>query len=264
MARSLAAFVLMVVGATLGVAMANAACPADADTAHWIDGGGACLTMSVAGDKTAGPSPRLVVLIHGDVSEGGPATYLYPLAQSVAKPGVVVVALLRPGYSDADGRASQGSHNNRRDNYTTQNITIVGKAIAALKARYRARRVVVMGHSGGAAITGVLIGRQPGLIDAAVLVSCPCDVPAWRAERKAGLWPNSLSPHMFTTTVPKSTVVVTVTGADDDNTRPALVEAYVRALAERGIKARADVVAGAAHGSKPLLRAVEAAIQRLL
>jgi hypothetical protein len=133
MARSLTAFVLMVMGATLGVAVANAACPADADPAQWIDGGGACLTMSVAGDKTAGPSPRLVVLIHGDESEGGPATYLYPLAQSVAKPGVVAVALLRPGYSDADGRTSHGSHNNRRDNYTIQNVTIVGKAIAALK-----------------------------------------------------------------------------------------------------------------------------------
>jgi protein-S-isoprenylcysteine O-methyltransferase Ste14 len=36
--------------------------------------------------------------------------------------------------------------------------------------------VVVAGHSGGAAIAANILGRRPALIDAALVVSCPCDV----------------------------------------------------------------------------------------
>jgi predicted esterase len=40
--------------------------------------------------------------------------------------------------------------------------------------------VILAGHSGGAAITVNLIGLFPLLIDHAFIVSCPCDVNAWR------------------------------------------------------------------------------------
>jgi pimeloyl-ACP methyl ester carboxylesterase len=259
-------FLALGLALVFGSTTADAACPADADPAQWIEGGGTCLVVSVAGAKDAGSSSTLVVLVHGDGSDGGPTDYLYPFARSIAgiKPRVVAAALLRPGYSDKEGRTSQGSHHNRRDSYTAQNVTAVGKAIAALKARYKATRVVAVGHSGGAAITGVLIGRQPGLIDAAVLVSCPCDIARWRSENNRGAWPNSLSPQTFTATVPKSTTVVAITGADDTNTRPDLAKAYVSALAARGVRADARTVPGAGHGFGSLAPAVAAAIRDLL
>jgi pimeloyl-ACP methyl ester carboxylesterase len=50
----------------------------------------------------------------------------------------------------------------------------------ALKRRYHAGTVVVVGHSGGAAIAANMLGRHPALIDAALVVSCPCDVEKWR------------------------------------------------------------------------------------
>jgi predicted esterase len=262
----LSGFLALGLALVFGSTTANAACPAGADPAHWIEGGGTCLVVSVAEAKGAGPSPTLVVLVHGDASDGGPADYLAPFARSIAgiKPGIVAAALLRPGFSDQEGRTSQGSHHNRRDSYTAQNVTAVGNAIAALKARYKARRVVAMGHSGGAAITGALIGRQPGLIDAAVLVSCPCDIARWRSERNRGAWPNSLSPQTFTATVPKTTTVVAITGTDDTNTRPDLAKAYVGALAARGVRAGARTVQGAGHGFGSLAPAVVAAIRELL
>jgi hypothetical protein len=40
--------------------------------------------------------------------------------------------------------------------------------------------VVVVGHSGGAAISANMLGRHPALLDAALVVSCPCDVEKWR------------------------------------------------------------------------------------
>jgi pimeloyl-ACP methyl ester carboxylesterase len=39
---------------------------------------------------------------------------------------------------------------------------------------------VLAGHSGGAPITGDLLGRLPSAVDGALLVSCPCDLAAWR------------------------------------------------------------------------------------
>jgi pimeloyl-ACP methyl ester carboxylesterase len=165
MARFLGALGFVVASAFFGATAAEAACPSNADPASWIDAGGTCLAISAAGSPTADSPSTLVLLIHGDASDGGHADYLYPFAQSLAEPGVVAVALLRPGYSDARGRTSEGSNDNRRDNYTAATVTIVGKAVVALRERYKVQRVVVMGHSGGAAITGVLIGRQPGLVE---------------------------------------------------------------------------------------------------
>jgi pimeloyl-ACP methyl ester carboxylesterase len=242
---------------------ALAACPVGADPAKWVDGGGTCLALSVAGTEAAGSKPTLVVLIHGDVSAGGPANYMYPLAQSLKKPGIVVAALLRPGYADDTGATSQGSHYGRRDSYTPVNVTAVGQAVAKLRARYDASRVVVVGHSGGAAITGVLAGRQPGLFNAAVLVSCPCDIASWRRDRNRGAWPNSLSPHAFVAGVPKSTSIIAITGGSDDRTPPSLARNYVAALTARGINARAEVVPGASHAFRSLEPAVTAAVRKL-
>ena len=69
-------------------------------------------------------------------------------------------------------------------------IDAVRDAIAALRKEYEAGSVVVVGHSGGAAIAADLLGRWPGEADAALLVSCPCNVWAWRTHMmKSYLWP---------------------------------------------------------------------------
>jgi pimeloyl-ACP methyl ester carboxylesterase len=61
------------------------------------------------------------------------------------------------------------------DNWNATNTDAIANAIGALKRRYHARKVVVVGHSGGAAIAANILGRHPELIDAALLVSCPYD-----------------------------------------------------------------------------------------
>lgn len=257
-------------GMALGVLIASAAptlakCPANADVEQWVDGGALCLAMATAGTKDAGPSPTLVVLLHGDTSSGGPADYLVPFARSLARKGVVTVSLLRPGYEDRTGRKSEGSHNGRRDSYTAQNVDAVGTAIQTLKTRLRAGRVIAMGHSGGAAIIGVLAGRRPGLIDAAVLVACPCDIPSWRVERGRGEWRQSLSPHSYAAKVPKQTTVVAITGSEDDNTSPRLARSYISSLTGHGGAARFEAAPGAGHRfNGPLAASAKVALEALL
>ena len=87
--------------AALLPAAAVAACPPGTPIAEYVPGGGLCLAAATYGASTAGASPALVVVLHGDVSSGGPADYHFWTARNLAGPGVVSVALLRPGYSDS-------------------------------------------------------------------------------------------------------------------------------------------------------------------
>lgn len=249
---------------TAGASAAYADCPPRATPASHVFGGGLCLAANTFGLAQAGPAPVLVVVVHGDISDGGRATYHAAFAESIARPGVVAVALMRPGYADVEGRASEGSTLGRGDNYTAEAVGAVGSAIDALRKHYRARRVIYVGHSGGAAIGGVLIGRRPRLIDAALLISCPCDIAVWLHARGRPPWRRSLSPADFVHRVAPSTAVVALTGADDDNTDPAVARDYVGRLLRRGVRARFILAAGAGHGFSSLREPATAALNAML
>jgi pimeloyl-ACP methyl ester carboxylesterase len=210
-----------------------------------------CLVYRLYRSAVIQSNPNLVIVLHGDVSSGGPANYHRKIAESIARDSragnLVVAALVRPGYEDADGGKSSGSHNNRSDHYTAENIDEVAAVVGKLRDRFQAISVALLGHSGGAALSGVIIGRHPILAGGAVLVSCPCNVPAWRAARRARPWSRSESPHWWVDKVGVKTQVIALTGSRDDNTAPALGQDYVQALVKRGIKARFELIADADH-----------------
>jgi pimeloyl-ACP methyl ester carboxylesterase len=214
------------------------------DTARWAGQPGRCLAMTSHG---AARGEVLVVVLHGDLSGGAPAQYHRALADRIARtlPGSAVFALVRPGYPDGEGRTSDGDLNARSDHYTAANMAIVAGAIAALKQRTGARRVVAVGHSGGAATTANILALHPGTVDAAALVACPCALTAWRIGRRP--WSNSVDPYSGTGRGPTGTKVAAFTGARDDNTRSALASDYVGQLARRGLPARFTEVPGAGH-----------------
>ena len=245
-------------------AHAYASCPKDADQTRWIDGGNLCLAMRLAGRVDSGKAKKLVVLIHGDVSAGGPADYMYKRAVALGNDETIAVALIRPGYEDSRGNISQGSHNNRRDHYTAANIDAIADAIRRLKERYGVTRTIIMGHSGGAAISGVMLGRHSGIADGAVLVSCPCNIPEWRQQWGKNLWQNSLSPHAFVDGIPSASTIIAITGNKDGNTSPDLGISYVNILRKRGIAASFLNVEEGEHGFGKLWPAARDAVKRLL
>lgn len=243
---------------TQGGADAGPPC-AERPIADWVEGAGVCLSLATFGAKATGSQPDLVVVLHGDVSRGGAADYHVPIAQEIAeRSGVIAVALVRPGYPDGRGGSSGGSHNSRRDHYTDTNNRIVGEAIAALKRAYAPRRTVILAHSGGAAQAGVALGRFPDLADAALLVSCPCDVPRWRRMRNRSAWTQSQSPHSFIDQVAAGATVIAMTGANDGNTDFSLAVDYAAALSARGVAAQAIEVPGESHGFTGLWPSVRA------
>lgn len=230
-----------------------------------VTGVSQCLLMRRYGP--AEPS-AMVVWLHGDVSSGGPANYHFALAQKTAEnlsaSNVLSVALVRPGYPDGTGASSSVSflHGGRFDHYTQENIAEVGAAIEKLRLKFKPNSVILVGHSGGAATAAVLLGMKPQLADAAVLVSCPCDLVSWRSGRRE--WSRSENPTRWAEKIAPSTRVIAFTGTKDDNTLPNLASTYIDLLRSRGIDATFHAIEGATHNSAPRSPEVFDAIAKLL
>lgn len=240
---------------------------ANADDQTRVTGVSQCLLTRHFGPLAA---ENLLVWLHGDVSSGGAANYHFSVAEgttgTLAGQNVQSVALVRPGYPDGSGDSSSvdASHAGRSDHYTRENIAEVAAAVRRLKERYQAKRVTVVGHSGGAATAAIMLGMEPGLVDNAVLVACPCDLAAWRASRRGKEWSRSENPAMWTENVSAAARVVALTGSRDDNTAPDLARRYVDALRSRKVDARFVEVAGASHNDAFRSAEVTRAISELL
>jgi len=66
------------------------------------------------------------------------------------------------------------------DNYTPERLDQLAAAIKEAQVRYHARETVLVGRSGGAASSALLMARRPDLAPHALLVSYPCDLGRWR------------------------------------------------------------------------------------
>jgi predicted esterase len=258
----LALFAVMLIAACQTTAAKKEACVADNLT--WVRGGEDCLAIKTFGhDKGA---TTLVVFIHGDGSGGGASDYLFGQALRYGKNGTVAVGLIRPGYYDSLGNTSTGqSYRENGDGYRAGVVDAVALAVTSLKEYHGVQRVVLVGHSGGAAISGIILGRYPGLADAAVLAACPCNVPDWRVMRRGtNTWTLSQSPHEFADAIPATTRVIAVTGSRDSNTQPVIARDYIESLRRRGLDATYVDAPGTSHNTVTRTDEFYAAIDDLL
>jgi pimeloyl-ACP methyl ester carboxylesterase len=230
-----------------------------------VSGTSECLIMQRYGP--AEPE-TMIVWLHGNVSTGGPANSHFKIAAKaaadLAAEKVLAVALVRPGYPDGTGAYSSGSDNGRADNWQQATIAEIGTAIERLRERYKPRKVLIVGHSGGAAIVAVLMGMKPELAQAALLVACPCDMMAWRLGRRGLPWASE-DPLRWVERVDIAARIVALTGSRDDTTSPELARTYVARLAARGIDASFELVPEAGHIDilrSPALTEATAAIVR--
>jgi poly(3-hydroxybutyrate) depolymerase len=232
-----------------GAALAQG-CP-QADGVSRIDGQTECLAIQTTVQTTKlgnNQKPRnLLVYLHGDSSRGGLFDRHFRYFKPFVSQDTVFVGMIRPGYADAKKNASSGDTMGGGDNYTAHNIDAVANALQALKTKYSARRLVVVGYSGGAATAGVILGRHPELIDNAVLIACPCDLDIRRQGWANNVVRRSISPHEVADKVFKTAQVTAITGDTDVNTTPAQVTGYIATLKARGVKARYMEVPKATH-----------------
>lgn len=196
--------------------------------------------------------PVLLVVLHGDLA----TDYAYSFASRAAeRRDVIAAAILRPGYSDSQGDVSEGIKGlTTGDNYNMTNTDAVAAAIMALRRKFHARKVVLAGHSGGAAISANILGRHPDIVDAALLVSCPCDVSAWRAHmfektHYTGFEGtiDTLSPIDLVAHLSDQAEVTLLVGSNDDVAPPSISKSYLAAGAQLRKHIELKVIPGAVH-----------------
>jgi len=199
--------------------------------------------------------PILVIVVHGD-SPDGPPTYQYRFAERAAAAisDAVVAAVLRPGYSDGDDSSDGMRGFTTGDNYTPEVVKAVAAVLSELRDRYHPRRVILVGHLGGAAIVGDLLGQQGTAVDGALLVSCPCDLTEWRKHMQSvkggAIWERpvrSLSPLALVDNVPESVKIWLLVGSDDQIAPSALTLAYAEALQNRHVTVNVTIAPGLGH-----------------
>lgn len=261
MLRAIAALLAFQIAAFCWIGVAAGAdddC-APADNLTYVPGGGECFAIqtylpatgaaSQSANSATESGTTLVVVLHGDLSRGGPADYIFPVAEHAADHGAVGVAMMRPGYSGG-GRTSTGTASRRERRpqiYTADEMDGIAAAVQALKLHHAAETVVMIGHSGGAVMAGVILGRHPGLVRRALLISCPCDIPTWRRMRNRNPLPNAENPIDYVEKIQAGTVIRLLTGTKDTNTRPTLAADYAAKAAATGLDAIAAEIPGAGH-----------------
>lgn len=252
--RHLVWVLCLVAGVFSGASQTLAAPCTSPDNVTSVSGAEHCLAIKTYMPDVA--AKALVIVLHGDLSRGGPADYIFKLARRATEFGAVGVAMMRPGYT-GDGRKSSGvatRNQSRSDMYRGAEIDSIAAAVGALKKHHAATREVIAGHSGGAAIAGVMIGRSAPLVDSVLLISCPCDVPRWREERGRKPFENAESPIRYLSSVPKTAAIYALTGDGDRNTFPRLGRDYIAAAKALGLSASFVEVPDAGHGFGRLSR----------
>lgn len=229
------------------------------------EAGGAAVIVGRNGDRVAGrvyivgtpsSSSPLVVVLHGDAPYVNPG-YQYSFASHLADavPGTRIAALLRPGYADPYGDKSDGDRGFAiGENYTRQSIDRLASAIHVLKSQWHAPDVILVGHSGGAALAADIAALNPGLVKHAFLVSCPCDVPDFRRHMARLQWSplwlvpvESISPMQSLDQMTKSTTITAISGSDDPIALPQYAQSYVSKAKAIGIPAEIVIVPNKGH-----------------
>jgi dienelactone hydrolase len=206
--------------------------------------------------EPARPSASLlVVYLHGDnggridlKNDRGTAAGLADTLKAVT------ISIQRPGYVSDLGTSDGFSGGAGDDDYTAANVELLADVLRNLRSLNPGKKILLVGHSGGSAITALLASRFPGSADAYLLAGCPCDIAPWRVWRnssanRSGTWSRSLSPQDELVKMPPETLIGIVVGNRDENTLPKFSEAYARALQARGVKTRVTYAMGATHAS---------------
>lgn len=212
-----------------------------------------CVVVQIFAPAAA-QSRVLAVFLHGDshglVEMPVDSGTALALSQQL---NITTLTLQRPGYRSRLG-VLDGAASAQDDDYTPGNLAILAAALAQLRTLNPGKKILLIGHAGGAAMAALLASRFPGSADAYLLAACPCDVPKWRQWRQtsagsAGSWTHSLSPQAEVGQIKAGARIRLVVGSNDDNTLAKFSEAYAASLQAQGVTTRLTTAMGATHVS---------------
>ena len=211
---------------------------------HACEGGDCAGTLAYQAYGSSEKPKAIVVFMHGAVSKGGPADYMYRSARSFAEshPDIVAIALLGPGYYDRHGKRSDGWDAQRRLADDTDPLI---EALKALSVKYQTKKIFVLGHSKGAMNMGGILGKEPGLISGAVLIAGIYDIDAIATSRNRSQ--NGISGIKLVSKIDKNTKIVLVHGDADHQVPIRQSEAFNQKAQEQGLSSQLIVLQGEGH-----------------
>lgn len=195
----------------------------------WVEASSKCIKISKYNSKQN--PPVMAIFLHGDYWVSG-VGYMNKIAEHHATGDIMTVALIRPGYFDEQGNFSDGKMNGAFDHYSLENVNVLSEAISNLKKKFGPQNIVLIGHSGGAAMSALIANHSPLLINGIFLFACPCDVKRWQPS-----WKRSLSPIENIEGIKHDAKIRAYVGALDDNTYPELSRDYIKLCRNKGLDA---------------------------
>jgi predicted esterase len=239
-----------------------------ADNLNWVIGKDECLKIITLNKGESVSPDTLVVYLHGDGARGGrPSDYLKRGASRINKNNVAHIILMRPGYYDSTRHSSTGiSHRKSRrgTNYNSHNVEEIALAIKKLKDYHKSNKVIIVGHSGGAAIAALILGRHPEIANGAILAACPCNVDKWVQMVGKNSGKGALSPHNYVENIGPKVTIIALTGTEDKNTFPVLAVEYIEKLKKNNVNATFIGVEGETHNGVTRSRQFYDAINQIL
>jgi predicted esterase len=241
-------FIIILIAANKGQGQTLSNNCSKTDSLQWVSTSLGCLHFYAFQSDSISIHPNLIIVLHGDAPFNNPG-YQYAMAKHVAakNKNTIAIGLLRPGYTDDGGNTSDGTKGlTTGDNYTQENINAIAQAIEHFKMMYHPESTILVGHSGGAALTANITALKPGLVDKAVIVSCPCNLNSWRnymsqQQPYVSAWKDSvssISPITVVNKISKSTEVIVITGEKDDVAPTDLSTEFYNALKNEGINSK--------------------------
>ncbi|WP_103221211.1 alpha/beta hydrolase [Roseibium marinum] len=227
------------------VALAASSSKCEIETAQAYTSPAGCTAykeIKSSSDLSDADVKRAIIMLHGDMSRSdGEGDYMFQLAMDYADrfdaagiKNYVFVVPIRRGYGDGNGNRSSGKRL-KRDGYRKPVVDQEQAFLAEQRERFSNAKVTIVGHSGGAAIAGVIAGRAPSIADSFVLVGTPWNIQFWRRTyRKNSSWPKSLSPHNFIEGTSTEQAFYIVAGLQDTSTPSELAKLQAKALEKIG------------------------------
>ena len=200
---------------------------------------------------------KLVLFLEGDYRGKNPNKVKshYPMKKVIEdeKENINFFYLARTGHKYSGRKRSVGKRTNSQMSGEWNGVykkswdarRLTGAAIKKLKEYYQPDELIVMGHSGGAQETSILIGRMPGLIDKAILSGCPC-MEGFPDKNNPWESPTNQIAHID----PKTKITI-ITGKSDRETPTKESIEYAKRAKEQGLDVQLHVVKGA-HEFKQL------------
>lgn len=201
-----------------------------------------CEVESIFLTGAANLAAPIVIVLHGDAPfVNRPDQYAFASNLADAAPGTRVFTVFRPESADAN-EAELGVERAIafRDNYRLELVDDMARAIESLRARWNAPGVILVGDGGGAAVAAYVAALHPDLVQSAVLILCPCDIPALTLHRTL-FAVQSLSPLQALDQMNKGTKV-TVIADMNDSLMKEVASSYVARANALGISASSVLI----------------------